>query len=51
MKKCLQYDTVPDVMVKGSAGQRDTDVHAEGEMRFIGGTQMIYEIKTGQLPC
>jgi hypothetical protein len=33
-------------MVKGSAGQRDTVVHAEGEMGFIGGAQMIYDTKS-----
>lgn len=33
-------------MVKGSAGRRDIVVHADGNMQFIGGTQMIYDSKS-----
>jgi hypothetical protein len=51
VQKCLQHDTVPGVMVKGSAGQRDTVVHADGAIQFIGDTnELWFKIKTGELP-
>jgi hypothetical protein len=46
VKKCWPHDTVPNVMISISAGQRAAVVHARGEMGFACGAELIYDVQS-----